>query len=1472
MNETSSCQQCGAVMDTRTPEGLCPRCVLATVAGATLREAVVLEPAVPATESTAGAAGRRFGDYQLLHEIARGGMGVVFKARQISLNRTVAVKMIQFGPFASESSVKRFRNEALAAASLHHPNIVAVHEVGEFEGQPYFSMDYVEGKNLTQVIAESGAQSVAFKRWVRFVKTMAEAMHYAHQRGILHRDLKPSNVLIDLQDQPRITDFGLAKRFGDADPSPNSHQLTLTGQALGSPSYMPPEQAGTKRGQVGPQSDIYSLGAILYHLLTARPPFVGETLAETLQQVQSVEPIGLRLLNPRVPRDLETICLKCLNKDPQQRYASAEVLGADLDRWLAGEPIQARPIASAGKAWRWCRRNPMLASLSAATALLVVTMAVGAPIAAFRINLERNRAQQNVVHQYVANGNRLVEEGDLFGALPWFANALKLDRNNPARARIHRLRLAATIRQCPRLVECWFHSNKVNYAEFSPDGSKVVTACQDGRARIWDAIRGELVSTIGENSEAILVARFSPDERWIATASAGHHVRVWDAATGKARTPILSHKDHITSLRFSPDGRRILTASEDHTAMVWEASTGEPVIHALKHDAGVARAAFSPDGSLIVTAGRDATARVWNAATGEPVTPPLEPQAKSEFTDVVFCPDGRRFATADVGGRGLIWDAATGQLLAGTRPDKWQALRVAFSPDGGRILTGHGSGTVRVWDAASGLQVLTLGLHKQDISTACFSGDGRRILTANFDGTVRLWNASSGEPAMPPLRHGDSVRSASFSPDGRQIVTASDDRSARVWDLSGGEHQIPALKHGSVVHDASFSRDGRHVITIGLDETAWLWDLTTGAPVTSFPTNLASVRHAQFSHDGQHVAIARSDGTARVWDLNSGRPVGPILQHKGPVNHVEFSPDGQRVVTGGADGLACVWEIASGRGVSQMKHTGAVNMAWFTADGSHVLTATVSAPLMLTIGVRPVIAGEQLTSDRREGLTATSAQVRLWNADTGQELKSALTFTNPVSEITFSPDRRLVVASCADPDHPIDRLLVWNVATGKAVTAPLGEDTGLRHASFSADSRRVTTVARDNVRVWDARTGEPLGLPMAHEERLADASFSPDGRLVVTASLDRTARVWDAATGEPVTPPLKHDTPVNRAFFAADGRRVLTATSDGRVHVWDLPVESRPVDDDCLLAQFLAGQQIRETGGLVTPAAAAQQAAWQTLRSKYPAEFATIAEQTTSWERREVAEHAYAQALAHKERANSLFEAQKWREVIKETTQAISHDPEDFDLYYERAGAYVNTSQFEKSADDYTEALKRLPLQAPNYRDIAADLYLKRCYCHEHLLEYEKAVADCQQALNLVTNHADAIQGLNGLAWDYANGPPALRSPEKALSLAQRTLELDPGNLLHVSALGIAYFRLGQFEKAKENLLKGLEKDSGGDAPEWIFLAMSYQRLGDSAKAHEWYGKALKWRNENAASLGPEERQQLSEFCAEAEEILGKPK
>ena len=407
------CPRCGGKLGGFGPEGLCGACLIDSgLAG---------EASVPALGEPASQL-RHLGGYELLEEIARGGMGVVYRARQVSLNRIVAVKMILRGGLAGADELARFHKEAEAAAHLKHPNIVGIHEVGEHDGHHFFSMELVEGRSLSALVREGPLPA---NQAARYVEQIARAVHYAHEQGVLHRDLKPSNVLVDANDEPHVTDFGLAKRLSNPELETRNPELTLTGMVMGTPSFMPPEQAAPWHDQIGPRSDVYSLGAILYHLITGRPPFAGPDPRSILNQVLNNEVIAARLLNPAVPRDLETICLKCLEKEPRQRYASAQALADDLGRYLKGEPVHARAVGPAGKAARWCRRKPALASALAACAVVLVSGIAGITWQWRRA--EHNAAKNQRVAQFLKDILADVERSVRSGQLT--LQGAKFDRN-----------------------------------------------------------------------------------------------------------------------------------------------------------------------------------------------------------------------------------------------------------------------------------------------------------------------------------------------------------------------------------------------------------------------------------------------------------------------------------------------------------------------------------------------------------------------------------------------------------------------------------------------------------------------------------------------------------------------------------------------------------------------------------------------------------------------------------------------------------------------------------------------------------------------------------------------------------------------------------------------------------------------------------------------------------------------------------
>jgi eukaryotic-like serine/threonine-protein kinase len=492
MTEPGLCPHCQVALTADAPDGLCPRCLMGMALELSSEPAESLTAEGVVADATIPESDRSFGDYELLGRVARGGMGVIYKARQICLNRVVAVKMMLPGLLVSEAEASRFQNEAEVIANLRHPNIVAVHEVGAHDGQRYFSMDYVEGQSLAAVVRD---HPLPARTAARYVKVIAEAIHYAHQQGILHRDLKPSNVLLDKAGNPRITDFGLAKRLA------SDSRLTATGTVLGTPSYMPPEQADGKSRRLGPFSDVYSIGAILYELLTGHPPFQAATPLDTILLVINTEPIAPRKLNPKLSRDLETICLKCLEKDPRWRYQSAQELADDLDRYLKREPIKARPINLLNRGWRWCRRNPWPTTATAALILAILMTSLWAIGWRRMRTMTEQRAWQSLFEQVWSGriANNLAESLKAPPREPLIKSpdGLLLASSDEDHRTIRLLELS-TGRELARWEA---HQVGVTALAFSPDGRTLASGGADGTMKLWD------LSSIRELAGVVQVVR-----------------------------------------------------------------------------------------------------------------------------------------------------------------------------------------------------------------------------------------------------------------------------------------------------------------------------------------------------------------------------------------------------------------------------------------------------------------------------------------------------------------------------------------------------------------------------------------------------------------------------------------------------------------------------------------------------------------------------------------------------------------------------------------------------------------------------------------------------------------------------------------------------------------------------------------------------------------------------------------------------
>ncbi|MBI3463760.1 MAG: protein kinase, partial [Planctomycetes bacterium] len=1298
--------------------------------------------------------------------------------------------------------------------------------------------DFVEGSSLSALVRNGPLPG---ERAARYVQAIAEAIHYAHQHGILHRDLKPSNVLLDEFDQPRVTDFGLAKRIE------GSSQLTASGAVVGTPSYMPPEQAGAERGAIGPPSDVYSLGAILYELVTGRPPFQAASALDTLLQVLDTEAIPPRFLNRKVDRDLETICLKCLQKEPRQRYPSAQALADDLKRYMLGQPIQARPVSQIERVWRWCRRNTAVASLMAAVALLLMAVALGATLMAGRERSLRTtaeeakrQAQENaeesryrLVRQYVSNGVRLMDEKDLLGSLPWFVEALELEEGNERGEELHRFRIAAILAQAPKPSQVWFHDGPVLDAQFSPDGRRVVTASADHAARVWNAVTGEPVTAPIRHDGAVARASFSPDGTRVVTASDDGTARVWDASTAEPVTPPLRHDGPVRHAGFSPDGRWVVTASHDKTARLWDAATGERVSESLVHGYPVNYAAFSPDGRLLVTASGEAKlghfvvgeGRLWEASTGTLAGPPLAHDANVSFA--CFNHDATRVITTGDDHVAKVWDTSTCKPAIPTLRHIDVVNHAAFSPDGRAVATACDDGTVRLWDWRTG-EVLTQPLrHMGRMRRVSFSPDGRRVATASYAGTAHVWDAFTGDPVIARLQHPGPVTHVQFSPDGHRLVTACGDGSTFVWDVAAGEPVAGEFRHGVEIRAASFSRDGRLVATASRDRTVRVWDADTAQPVTPPLVHQDRVLSACFSPDDSKLVTASDDKTARVWDIATAEPIGSPMQHGAGLRQAVFSPDGTRIVTGSVDKTARVWNASTGEPVTPpLQHEGPVVVVAFSPNGQTVATGSIDK------------------------------SVRIWDATTDKPIVGPIKLSHTVVHLAFSPDgHRLLVCWGQALGEGGGGARVWDARTWEPVSPVFKHSHGVNHGSFDVGGRRVVTASYDETaRVWDVATAEPLTPPMKHATIVNSAEFSPDGRRVLTASSDYTARVWDAATAEPVTPPLKHSFWCMAARFSPDGRRVLTRSMDETARLWDLPFEDRSVGELRQLVELLASRRIHGASDFVTLKSDEFRTSWRSLLARSHSRSAASAEQVQAWHRRE---------------ALDCYIARQWFGRAWHLSQRIEQEPTLAALYEQRARCWAELGHWDRSTADYSKAAG-LGARDP---DGSYKQALLRLAQHD-LAGYREL---CSELLAELPAAGDPLRASSTI-WTCVLASDSVTDLQRLVQLAELAAATDPKDYALLNTLGIASYRAGKSESAVRKLTEAIgAHERGGGAVDWLFLAMAHHRLGQTAESREWLDKATTWidRETNAKTRGTlgsrltwQERLEIQLFRQEADSTL----
>jgi WD40 repeat protein len=1158
-----TCPQCRNTLtldNSATGDAICPSC------GSSVR----LPPGASTTPYVAGPG--LVDRFEVLVEVGSGAFGTVYKARDPQLDRVVALKLPRAGEVPDGERLERFLREARSAAQLRHPAIVPIHEVGQHDGVPYLVSEFVEGVTLADALT---SRRYDFREAAELIARLADALEYAHGQGVVHRDVKPSNVLLAEDGTAFLTDFGLAKR--DASEA----TMTVAGAVLGTPAYMSPEQARGESHRVDGRADVYSLGVMLYQLLTGELPFRGNTRM-LLYQVLHDEPRPPRKLNDHIPRDLETVCLKAMAKEPGRRYAKAGELADDLRRWLKGEAVKARPEGSAAKLLRWTRRNPTLAAAS----LLAVGGLLATAVVSVWFAIYQTRAADDLAR---VNGDLSRSNTDLNKTNAELEQEKKNVEDSLGRVRDISAKRRETLIQTSRLTL-----------------GRGVKLCEDG-----DVPTGLLWLT-----RALEIAPADADDLQRAACC---NVSSWRGEMPTLHTTFTT-ADFAFAPLHTPDGRIFAHVGDFRKATpLWDVEAGAQVCPTIQNSP----LAISPDGKLVATQGSDPkTVRLWDLATGQPRGEPLVHDNQVNVAGIAFSPDGRSVLTA-VQGQLRLWDTATGKpisasldvssRIAGSPWGPWgnnSGLEAVFSPSG-RTVAAVGkskklaSPAIYLLDAVSGALLCKPIKRTKDVYQVTLNVDGKIILTRDQD-EVCLWDGATGKPLCEPLRHQGEVNVAVFSPDGKTLLTGGNDRAARFWNAADGKPLGEPLLHIDDVYLAAFHPDGQSFVTVatnghkdkgllrpvvGYRSDVYFWNVRSRT-LRVAPIEVPGViTHIQYSPDGKLLLTANGDTSSargvRLWDAATGQPLGAPLPASGAgIPWAEFLPNGPSSGVRIAVGMPTVriWDIsdtANRIGAPLKLPTRSFAEAAFTADGQHLLTSTGGSIQLVhrwTVGGDPAQSNEltagmtcdvaALNRDATAILTVRRHDtIQVWDAVTGKACGASLPPAGKVMSTWLSPDgRRLLVFTSRNAPQ------LWDVAAGKEITLhdssnQVGGPTFSFNGKFVLFRRSLSLFPRveETIRVWNMQTREPLGEaatldlgPLGSPVPLL--ALSPDGRTFVMADNNDIQR-WDAITGKRVGDPWKSPGSVVRIAFSADGRTLLVASqpkSDGKpvvkteVRRWDI--------------------------------------------------------------------------------------------------------------------------------------------------------------------------------------------------------------------------------------------------------------------------------------------------------------------------------
>ena len=1076
---------------------------------------------------------QRIGHFVLRRFIASGGMGQVWEAQDVNLRSTVALKLVLPGRINTRT-LELFAREARAGGRLVHPNIVRTLAYGSDDGMAWIAQELIEGSwTLKDFIDDLRASDNPPKDYYRlvadFIAQLADALHAAHEAGVIHRDVKPQNILIAPDDRPKLTDFGLARVTDDS-------FISISGDFAGTFAYMSPEQVTAKRMGLDHRTDIFSLGIVLYEMLAWRRPFEGDTTHQIATQIITYEPPTPSKYRSQCPGELAIIVGKALEKDPGRRYASMAEFAADLRHHMADEPIMAKPPGPVSRASKWARRHPTLSSTGALAliALVVVTSLL----------LRLGRSNTDLQIQTAAANERAKE-------LEWqdYLNKVNaagnwLDQGLAIKAR-------ASLENCVAPDEDtwewrWLQSRMQSslhdfgipggepiWTTFSPDFRWGMCAFEGKTLRIFEIATGDVVLERGGFDAELTAVEFSADAERVFVAFEDHSAEMLDARTGESLYSFEGHEAVISNVCVSPDNTRILTGDKEGNAITWDAASGALLTRTKAHSKRVWDLQFSPDGRQFWTRVINGAPKLWDSATGELIA---VLDAHDRFTDgVAFSPDSRTLVTGGANG-GCIWDAKTGELRL-QLADGGRARQIAVSRDGRRIVTGGerwlgGEQVIRTWDADTGEPLKVMSGHEEHVDSVVFSPDGSRILSTDRGGTARLWDADSGvglDVLVEP-----ELWWASFTPNGQHIITFgyhrshSKDVGVRVWDAKMQDNDTVLRGHSRRVIHAVFSPDARVLVTGSKDGTARVWDAETGRALVVLEGHTDGVYEVSFSPDGQRLMTSSYADELTVWNTLTGEPLASF--EDGGLEGA-LSPDGRRLLIRSWDGSCRILDTATWALVSTLQSQGqGISMGRFSPDGGRVVTSGVDAQY--------------------------APHMNIWDTETGARVASLEGHSRTIHALQFLSDGDRLASGSSDND-----VRVWDSATGECLTRIETGGTVWR-MSFSPDESQLVTVpTSSSCKLFDLSTGERLATLSGHTKRVVTARFSPDGQRILTSAQDESARVWDTATGECVATLVGHGVGEDAApgefvgvfasRFSPDGERILTGGFDKTARLWD---------------------------------------------------------------------------------------------------------------------------------------------------------------------------------------------------------------------------------------------------------------------------------------------------------------------------------